>query len=106
MIAAASSFTGPWRGPEFGSRIFCCCLFCFVITDVAFQGYQAGNSRRPLLSPAGRGHCFLQSPSQRQLPPGQPDVSTAGVIFRGWGGLWLSPIFSGIWLGCGGPSGL
>lgn len=95
MIAAVNSFTDPWGGPEFGSRVF-------FTTDVAFLGCrndQAGNSSRQFVSPAGRGNCFLQSPSERQLPLGKPHLSTAGVIFRGLEGLSL--VFSGIWLVCG-----
>lgn len=104
MIAAVNSFTGPWGGPEFGTRVFFW-FVCFT-TDVALQGsrnYQTGNRSRQLLSPTGRGHCFLSSPSERPLPLGKPNFSIAEVIFRGLEGLsdflWN---LVGVW----GPSGV
>lgn len=95
MITAVNSFTDLWGGPEFGTLMF-------FTTDIALRGcrnYQAGNSSRQLLSPAGRKNRFFQSPSERQLPLGKPNFSTAEVIFRGLEGLSL--YLSGIWLGCG-----
>lgn len=63
MIAAVNSFTNPWGGPEFG-------IWVFFTTDEALRGSgndQGGSSSRQFLSLAGRGTCFLQSPSEKQL---------------------------------------
>lgn len=69
MVAAVNSFTGPWGGPEFGTKVFVY-LFDFgwlvgFTTAVVLQGsrtYQAGNSSRQLLFPAARGNKLPSEP--------------------------------------------
>ena len=81
MIAAVNSFTDPWGGPEFGTRVF-------FTTDVALRGcwnYQAGNSSRQLLSPAGRGTSLLQSPSaSRSCHWGSPISASLRLFSEVW----------------------